>query len=530
MKTLRYISIFCLLLYNGVGYAQFFNIINQRLHGTTNSQEIASIDTLNSTIYVGIYGGGNAIANYKTCTVFGDDAWVVAFDYNLNEVWQNCYGGNQSDYLVDLQSDKVNSNILIAVASPSGVSGNKTIPSFGGYDYWLLKTDAGGNIINQYVYGGSGEESFKKILLLDDGYLLCGSSDSPISGNKTTANRGFSDYWVMKIDFNGNKVWEKVFGGTGYDNLTGATFIPNTNKIVLYGRSDSPLGFEKTQNPFGYDDYWLLMIDTSGTVIWNKTIGTSESESALESLYFFKNTLFLVCSSNAPATGTKTCSNNGISDIWITKLDLNGNIQWDKCFGGDGSDWCTSAIVHNNQLWLGASSSSSISGHKTENSRGGIDYWLLAIDSSANILFQKTIGGSNWDSMHKLFFTSPNSVLMTGFSNSPVSGEKTIPPFGTEDLWFVQAELSVGVEENIYSSTYHIYPNPVGNYLHIENKNRILQQIIITDISGKQILKQNVEDNKEQIQISTESFVQGFYLLHLTDINNIKTVLKLVKN
>jgi hypothetical protein len=530
MKTIQYILTLCFILFISITHAQFFNITKQKVYGTYFNNEVRGIDTINSKVVMAIGTSAISADNDKTCFIGNSDAWVVCFDSDLNEIWQNCYGGVSTEYINDIVAT-TNNEILIAITSQSGIGGNKTLNSFGVYDFWLVKTDANGTIQNQFVYGGSDDEFFSKILLLNDGYLLCGTSKSPISGNKTTPNRGNSDYWVIKIDFNGNKVWEKVFGGTGYDGLSDVIAIPGTDKILLYGESDSPIGFEKTKNSYGYSDYWLLMIDTTGSVIWDQTVGTNETEQVLEKIEYLNNALFLVSKSNASAIGgTKTCTTNGISDVWITKLDLGGNILWNKCIGGDGIDGCASVSVKNNMLWLGCSSSSNISGNKSENSKGSLDYWLLAIDTSANILFQKTIGGNNIDFIGNLFFLQQNKILMTGFSNSPVSGDKTVPPFGTEDLWFVQAEVSVGIEENIFSNTYHIYPNPVGNYLHIENKNLSLKQILISDISGKQILKQNAEHNKELMQINTENLKNGFYLLQLTDVNKNKTVLKLVKN
>lgn len=119
----------------------------------------------------------------------------------------------QNDLLFDIIVNHSANEILIAATSQSGISGNKTTSNFGNSDFWLLKTDANGAILDQYTYGGSGDDTFFKILLLDDDYLLCGISDSPVSGNKLSPNRGNSDYWVIKTDFNGNIIWDNIYGG-----------------------------------------------------------------------------------------------------------------------------------------------------------------------------------------------------------------------------------------------------------------------------------------------------------------------------
>ncbi len=528
MKTLSYIfiSYFVVTIYSA--NAQYFNVINQRVYGTYAGNEVRGMDTVNNKTILAIGTTANSIDNDKTCFIGNTDAWVVCFDKNLNEVWQKCYGGMAIDYINDV-SISYNNEILIAISSSSGISGNKTLPSFGGQDYWFVKTDASGTILNQFVYGGSGVETFSKIILLDDGYLLCGTSDSPISGNKTSPNRGNSDYWILKVDVNGNISWDNVYGGTGYDGLNGATLIPGTDKVILYGVSNSPISFEKTEPSYGFNDYWLVLIDTSGNKIWDKTIGTLESEFLCQ-VVFFQNNLFLLASTTSPtASGTQTCNIDGYSDLWITKIDLNGNILWDKCMGGDAGDGFRSASVHDNKIWLGCSSGSNISGIKTENCCGMSDYWFLAIDSSANVLYQKTVGGTNFDGLHTLHFTSSNSILLAGSSLSPVSCEKSIPPFGTEDLWFVHAGLSVGLNEVELGVDYNIYPNPATDLIHIQNENGSLRKVEMFDVTGRLVLEEMYLSNQTSIELNISMLKSGYYLIKLTDSKHVVTVRNVIK-
>ncbi len=128
---------------------------------------------------------------------------------------------------------------------------------------------------------------------------------------------------------------------------------------------------------------------------WDRTIGGSGDDY----LYSVKPTsdgsYLFAGSSSSVISGNKTVSNFGSTDYWIVKLNSFGNIEWQKTIGGSGANILSSIDnTSDGGFILGGSSTSNISGLKSENSYGNHDYWIAKSDSYGNIQWQKTIGGS----------------------------------------------------------------------------------------------------------------------------------------
>lgn len=188
--------------------------------------------------------------------------------------WQNTIGGNGHDYLQSIQQT-TDGGYILAGHSQSNISGDKTENNIGGSDYWLLKTDAEGNIQWQNTIGGNNADNLYSIKqTADGGYILGGWSNSDISGDKTENSNGGWDYWIVKTDATGNIQWQNTIGGSGSDELY---CIQQTadGGYILGGNSDSNISGDKTENSIGgLDwDYWIVKTDASGNVQWENTIG-----------------------------------------------------------------------------------------------------------------------------------------------------------------------------------------------------------------------------------------------------------------
>ena len=164
--------------------------------------------------------------------------------------------------------------------SLSPPSGNKTAEYKGGGtgDYWVVKIDANGTKIWDKSYGGStGESNAIALTNPNGGYLIGGRSNSPISGDKTDPGAGGSDFWIVKIDDSGNKLWDKCFGGASVDVLNAAVQSFDDG-YLLGGYSSSDASGNKTHNSFGGNDYWIVKIDSNGSKIWDKNYGSSDTD------------------------------------------------------------------------------------------------------------------------------------------------------------------------------------------------------------------------------------------------------------
>ena len=202
----------------------------------------------------------------------------MKFDASGNKVWENAFGGSGADtaYAIVRSPD---GGFLVGGYATSDPSGNKTSPHYGGEDYWVVKMDANGNKLWDNSYGGALDERITSIALAGDGgYLLGGRSRSPVSGNKTAPVYGLDDYWLVKIDAAGNKLWDISFGGTSEDSLS-KIVSRNDGTFLLGGSSTSGIGGTKTVPAYlGDNDYWVLQIDSAGKEVWERTFGGDVSE------------------------------------------------------------------------------------------------------------------------------------------------------------------------------------------------------------------------------------------------------------
>ncbi|MBK9320965.1 MAG: hypothetical protein IPM91_20670 [Bacteroidetes bacterium] len=143
----------------------------------------------------------------------------------------------------------------------------------GGDDYWIVKIDSFGNIQWQNTIGGNDNDQLSTLQqTIDGGYILGGSSLSGISGDKTEVGYGGWDYWIVKIDSTGSIQWQNSMGGSDYDYLRS---IQQTSDggFILGGYSASNISGDKAENCLGVFDYWIVKIDSLGNIQWENTIG-----------------------------------------------------------------------------------------------------------------------------------------------------------------------------------------------------------------------------------------------------------------
>ena len=188
--------------------------------------------------------------------------------------WQNTIGGSNTDDLYSIEQTADGGYILGGFSS-SPLSGDKTEGFIGFHDYWVIKLDSIGNIEWQNTIGGVGNDDLYITQSSDGGYILGGSSNSGISGDKTDSNKGGYDYWVLKLDATGSIVWQKTIGGNLDDKLYSLDETEDGG-FLLGGYSYSGISGDKTEANKGGADYWVIKIDSTGNIIWQKTIGGSE--------------------------------------------------------------------------------------------------------------------------------------------------------------------------------------------------------------------------------------------------------------
>lgn len=398
----------------------------------------------------------------------GYDYWVVKLDAVGNILWQNSLGGDTDDFLNSMQQTP-DGGYILGGYSYSGLSGDKTEASLGGADFWIVKLDATGNILWQNAIGGSGQDILYAIQqTTDGGYVVGGQSDSNISGDKTENSQGGTDYWVLKLDAAGNIVWQNTIGGSFYDEMRSMQQTADGG-YILGGWSSSGISGDKTEPNLGSDgDYWVVKLDASGNILWQNTIGGNANDVLRDLQQTTDGGYILGGYSRSNISGNKTEASLGVEDYWVVKLDASGGIQWQNTIGGSLADVLLSLQQTTDGGYIvGGYSRSNVSGDKTQNTWGLNDYWVLKLDVSGNILWQRDIGGQDLDELYAVKQTTDGGYILGGHSRSLISGDKTENGQNTEstDFWVVklltdQPPTLLSLSENTVKIKYHSPVSP----------------------------------------------------------------------
>ncbi len=442
------ICIFFVIFIHQYSTAQAPDINWQETYNATGFDEI--ISTLQTSdggfIHAGVSSsgiGGDKTEGYLGGPVYGD-CWIVCTNSIGEILWQNTIGGSGDEAAHQIRQT-ADGNYFVGAWSNSGISGDKTEPSFGGStfgDFWVIKLDSTGNIIWQKTIGGSQDEFLSSLeLTYDGGCIVAGNSKSPVSGNKTELFYGgasHGDGWIVKLDEFGNIEWQKSLGGAG-DDLINDLQIMFDGDILIGASSASGISGNKTIASFGSRDYWLIKLDYYGDIIWQKCYGGS-GDDILTCFYTVQNKIFVVGWSASGISGNKTTGSFGLADYWLLDLDGIGNIIWQNSFGGNGYDypWSMTPTIDGGHLITGYSWSG-ISGNKTISNWGQNDYWIIKLDFNNNETWQKGIGGDYYDYSWSTGQTDDGGYFVSGGSSSPISGEKTEDSW-SGDYWMIKIE------------------------------------------------------------------------------------------
>lgn len=375
-------------------------------------------------------------------------------DGNGNVQWENTIGGSGQDRLFSIQQT-MDGGLILGGYSASGISVDKTENLIGANDYWIIKLDSIGIIQWQNTIGGTADEILSIAQTLSGGYILSGTSSSGISGDKTEANKGDVDYWIIELDSMGNVTWDKTIGGSNSDGLWGV-FIKQTfdGGYIVAGSSNSSISGDKTETSYGGYDYWVLKLDGGGNIQWQNTIGGNLDDALLDIEQTIDGGYILGGYSASDVSGDKSEPSIGLFgylDFWVVKLDSFGEIIWQNTIGGDYNDALSCLYqTFDGGYILGGVSISGISGDKTEANFGQNDYWVVKLNTSGNIVWDKTLGGNSIDVLLSLDQTFTGGYVLGGYSFSEISGNKTVVNIGDADFWVVKIFPDSCVTTNVF--------------------------------------------------------------------------------
>ena len=240
------------------------------------------------------------------------DYWIVKIDDTGIIIWETNLGGSDADKALSIRQT-IDDGFIIAGYSESddGDVGENN----GSQDYWIIKLDNSGNLIWETNLGGSSTDSPRSIQQTNDnGYIIAGSSNS--SDGDVGGNNGQWDCWIVKLDNTGNLIWETNLGGSNSDNVSSIQQTIDGGYIIA-GGSNSIDGDVGGNN--GESDFWIVKLDYTGNIIWETNLGGSNSDYASSIQQTFDGG-FIVAGTTYSSDGD-VGGNNGNSDYWVVKLD-----------------------------------------------------------------------------------------------------------------------------------------------------------------------------------------------------------------
>lgn len=335
--------------------------------------------------------------------------------------WQKALGGDSTDLC--LSARQTPDGGYIAVGSVVSNDGDVSL-NHGNSDFWVAKMNVSGGTEWSRAYGGSDNDSAYAVEITSDGgYAVVGSSFS--SDGDATSNQGSGDYWIIKIDISGNLMWQKSYGGSGYDQANSVEQTTDGGYIVSgYTKSGDGDVVGKHSNY----DYWVIKLGESGALEWSKCLGGDGPDKGYSAKKTLDGGYIVVGGSNS--TDGDVSLNHGGFDYWVVKLHADGTIEWEKSFGGSHADLgCSVAVTADGYVVTGQSASSDgdVSG-----AHGRFDFWTFKIDDVGTLVWQKTSGGSNDDIAYSVA-QAGDGFVVAGFSNSN-DGDVT-GNHGANDVW-----------------------------------------------------------------------------------------------
>ena len=390
------------------------SIKNIQTFGGSQNDVFQSIKSTNDGGYiaVGHTQSSDFDVDFKTNNSF--DFWIVKFNTDDSISWNKTFGGSDDDRATDVIQLNDGSFIITGFSRSANVDVSSNA---GNYDFWTIKLDANGNLLWEKSFGFSGADQAYTLHKTNDGNILIGGSlDVTASGgqgnSRSSAKHAGGDYWLIKIDANGNQIWSRYFGGLFTETLTGIEETDAGN-YILTGYTDS--NDTDISNNIGSYDFWIVKVSANSDLIWEKNFGGTQIDEAFAICKTTDNH-FLIAG-NSRSDDVNLSENYGSSDVWIIKIDVDGNLIWQKNYGGSSFENALAIIPSTNGGFYATGSSRS-SDIDVTNNNGNKDVWILKIDANGNLENQNTVGGSNLDEANSLTELINGDLILAGFSQS----------------------------------------------------------------------------------------------------------------
>jgi hypothetical protein len=481
-----------------------------------------------------------------------EDYWIVKLDAIGNISWQKCFGGSSADYGSEIQQTTDGGYIVagFTLSNNGDVSGNHGL-----YDCWVIKLDGSGNISWQKCFGGSNNDTGYGIFQSSDGgYVVCGYSQS-VDGDVQGGYSGRTA-WIFKLDNSGTLVWQKTYGSRVSPFAEEEFFdIQQTSDsgYILAGRCE--IDGSVVSGTHGDNDFWVMKIDGSGDMVWQKPLGGTGNDRA----YSIKQTAdggYVVCGVTN-SIDFDVIGNHGMDDAWVVKLSGTGMVEWQKCLGGTAGEGGLDIQQTTDGGFVIMSSADSNNDGDVGPNHGASDYWVVKLNAATVPVllsqFQAALIGKSvlckWqteqeiNSSHFEIERSTNGTDFTGIGRISAIGNTQTPscyafidynPHSTQKsiLYYrlkmvdLDGSFSYSSIEPVilkYEPSFTISPNPVSDHLTVSYNSPTNENasVVIRDYSGRKIFAQaiSIKKGNNSILINTGVLPTGGYIMNILGQN-----------
>ena len=451
MKTHLFLLIATTLFFGLPSNAQI-STVWMHTYGGTKNEEAYSVNNANDGGYIlaGYSKSDNGQVGFNNGM---EDVWIVKLTADGNIQWTKVLGSSWDDIAHCIIPTEDNGFIM---AGKAGASDGDVTGNHGGYDCWIVKLDADGEVLWKTCLGGSNiDEAYAIKQTTDKGYIVAARSIS--DDGQVSYNHGGYDFWLIKIDGSGNIQWEKSYGGSNDDVALGIDQTSDGGYIAT-GYTKSNDGDVSGLN--GGEDYWTIKVDSIGNLKWQSCLGGSDNEEANGVLQLPDNNIVVAgytFSNDGDVTG-----NHGSRDSWIIVYDNNGNVLKSTCYGGSEQD----AIYGITKTTSGGFAAAGIA-----NTGSGGNMWMAKFDKNAFIKWQKTYNGYRAYSIKEI---ADDSFVLAG-------SENTVYYFDFKVLRTCKTGyVSIAIEDRDYCFSTEL--NARGNFIHYRwNTGDTTKRITITE-------------------------------------------------
>ncbi len=367
-------------------------------------------------------------------TLVDDDTPSIAFTGEIE--WAKTFGGSREDDANSIIETPDGGFVVLGYTHSN--DGDITDKTSTDADFWVFKITPDGDLQWSKTYGGSADDRATRIINTNDGgFAIIGYTRS--NDGDVSQNNGFYDFWLLKLDVSGNLQWEKTYGFSGNDQgqaliqtTDGGYFL--TGFMDFDGRAAQQRELNKSGNRHGVGEFWGIKTDGSGNENWNQYFGGSDNDRAYDVVQTSDGGFIMV--GNTESDNFDITNPLGSYDYWAIKVDAAGNLIWQKNYGGSEIEIAYSITKTNdgNYLILGDTRSSD---NQVTNPKGNADAWLIKINDNGDLLWQKSYGGSQFDTGRNIIEKPDGDLIIFGTSRS-IDQDVSIN-YGQSDYWLVIA-------------------------------------------------------------------------------------------